>query len=137
MDYITVFQMLFSKSQSGEFGKMVSVSKGWSPKHGIRFYIDLRSFYLGNETPTPMFTGINLTPDEFSKLLPLLEKGEDVLLETDARRVTAKPTTHPGVMQVFVEKLAGRKQDMTLGKLEVQKLIFNKQKILDSISNNA
>src|SRR5882757_9274225 len=113
MDFTKLYTLTISKDESSL--KLLTVSKCVFEDGNSRYFIDIRKYYkpkpskdsteeIDPELFKPTKSGVNLTPDEFRKVLPALIQGGDAVFECRERRLTVRPTAHPKVMRLLLEK---------------------------------
>lgn len=142
MEFIQLFSFTFSKTENNK--KILVVTKGVCEDQTIKHFIDIRVYYrpkppkdtnedTARDEFKPTRSGVTLNPEEFRKVLPALVQGGDAIFESRDRRLTVKPTAHPKVMRLILEKTDSEPKSIDLGLSEINKIIDNKNIIVGSM----
>ena len=123
-DFKTVLKIEISNN--GKFRKYLTLLEVID--EGLKYYVDIRLFYIGDLLEKPTRTGVCLTRNEFASLLPyLLERKQH---EIDGNRKVSLIQTNRGwLYDLKLIKCDGKETNITLTTKEIDKIIKYKDEI--------
>ena len=129
MSFVIIESVDFSKDYS--ITQRVEVIQWKKDEKCSEVYINLRSFLNGK----PVDNGICLTKDEFNKLLPYIDRRENVMFGEE-RVIQFYRSPGSSMYEFDLTKPKLKSQGMILTEVELVRLLANKERILVHCSCN-